>query len=230
MGVLTQSWAQSVVGGEEAMSEQVKVVVVDGHTLVRFGLTGLAGQEPDLVIVGATGLGAEAMAIVATTRPDVLVLDSVLPDVDGLQVAREIRDQYAELGIVLLASDGRDDVLFQALESGVSAFVTNTAPIEEVLAAIRHAAVAATSFTATGLAPAMARRDQPQAQPLLSPREAEVLSLLGQGLSVRAIATSLCVSLSTAKTYVARLYEKLGASNRAQAIMNALRLGLLESS
>jgi DNA-binding NarL/FixJ family response regulator len=76
----------------------------------------------------------------------------------------------------------------------------------------------------------MARRDQPQAQPLLSPREAEVLSLLGQGLSVRAIASSLCVSLSTAKTYVARLYEKLGASNRAQAIMNALRLGLLESS
>jgi DNA-binding NarL/FixJ family response regulator len=212
------------------MSEQVKVVVVDGHTLVRFGLTGLAGQEPDLEIVGETGLGAEAMAIVATTRPDVLVLDSVLPDVDGLQVAREIRDQYAELGIVLLASDGRDDVLFHALESGVSAFVTNTAPIEEVLAAIRHAAVAATSFTATGLGPAMARRDQPQAQPLLSPREAEVLSLLGQGLSVRAISTSLCVSLSTAKTYVARLYEKLGASNRAQAIMNALRLGLLESS
>jgi DNA-binding NarL/FixJ family response regulator len=230
MGVLTRSWVHPVAGGEQVMSEQVKVVVVDGHTLVRFGLTGLAGQEPDLEIVGETGLGAEAMAIVATTRPDVLVLDSVLPDVDGLQVAREIRDQYAELGIVLLASDGRDDVLFQALESGVSAFVTNTAPIEEVLAAIRHAAVAATSFTATGLAPAMARRDQPQAQPLLSPREAEVLSLLGQGLSVRAISTSLCVSLSTAKTYVARLYEKLGASNRAQAIMNALRLGLLESS
>lgn len=230
MGVLTQSWVHSLAGGEEAMSEQVKVVVVDGHTLVRFGLIGLAGQETDLEIVGESGLGADAMAIVATTRPDVLVLDSVLPDVDGLQVAREIRDQYAELGIVLLASDGRDDVLFQALESGVSAFVTNTAPIEEVLAAIRHAAVAATSFTATGLAPAMARRDQPQAQPLLSPREAEVLSLLGQGLSVRAIATKLCVSLSTAKTYVARLYEKLGASNRAQAIMNALKLGLLESS
>ncbi|NEA32329.1 response regulator transcription factor [Streptomyces sp. SID13031] len=212
------------------MSEQVKVVVVDGHTLVRFGLTGLVGQEPDLELVGETGLGAEAMAIVATAKPDVLVLEAVLPDLDGLQVARDFRDQYAELGIVLLASDGRDDVLFQALESGVSAFVTNTAPIEEVLAAIRHAAVAATSFTASGLAPAMARRDQPSAQPLLSPREAEVLSLLGQGLSVRAIATSLCVSISTAKTYVARLYEKLGASNRAQAIMNALKLGLLQSS
>ncbi|WBQ07096.1 response regulator transcription factor [Kribbella sp. CA-293567] len=212
------------------MSEQVKVVVVDGHTLVRFGLTGLVGREPDLEIVGDTGLGAEAAAMVAETEPDVVVLDAFLPDLDGLQLARELRDQYAELGIVLLASDGRDDVLFKALASGVSAFVTNTAPTEEILAAIRHAAVAATSFTATGLASAMARRDQPAAQPLLSPREAEVLSLLGQGLSVRAIATSLCVSLSTAKTYVARLYEKLGASNRAQAIMTALRLGLLESS
>jgi len=212
------------------MSEQVKVVIVDGHTLVRYGLTGLVGQEPDLEIVGETALGAEAVGMVATTRPDVLVLDAVLPDLDGLQVARALRDRYAELGIVLLASDGQDNVLFQALDSGVSAFVTNTAPTEEVLAAIRHAAVAATSFTATGLAPAMARRDVPPAQPLLSPREAEVLSLLGQGLSVRAISTSLCVSLSTAKTYVARLYEKLGASNRAQAIMTALRLGLLESS
>lgn len=212
------------------MGEQVKVVVVDGHTLVRYGLTGLVGQEPDLELVGETGLGAEALQVVATTQADVLVLDAVLPDLDGLQVARELRDRYADLGIVLLACDGRDDVLFQALESGVSAFVTNTAPTEEVLAAVRHAAVAATSFTATGLAPAMARRNQPAAQPLLSPREAEVLALLGQGLSVRAIADALCVSLSTAKTYVARLYEKLGASNRAQAIMTALRLGLLESS
>lgn len=212
------------------MSEQVKVVVVDGNTLVRFGLTGLVGQEPDLELVGEAGLGAEAMPMVATTQADVLVLDAVLPDLEGLQVAREVRSRYADLGIVLLASDGQDDVLFQALESGVSAFVTTTAPTEEVLAAIRHAAVAATSFTATGLAPAMARRDQPAAPPLLSPREAEVLSLLGEGLSVRAIATALCVSLSTAKTYVARLYEKLGASNRAQAIMTALRLGLLEST
>ncbi|MEV8375633.1 response regulator transcription factor [Kribbella sp. NPDC056861] len=212
------------------MGELIKVVVVDGHTLVRFGLTGLVGQEPDLEIVGDTGLGAEAPAIVATSKPHVVVLDAVLPDLDGLQVARELRKQYVDLGIVLLASDGRDDVLFQALESGVSAFVTNTAPTEEILAAIRHAAVAATSFTATGLAPAMARRDLPTAPPLLSPREAEVLSLLGQGLSVRAIAARLCVSLSTAKTYVARLYEKLEASNRAQAIMTAMRLGLLKSS
>lgn len=209
------------------MNTLVKVAVVDGHTLVRFGLAGLVDREPDLEIVGETGLGAEAVGMVFSARPDVLILAAALSDSDGLQVARDLRDRYAELGIVLLAPDGQDDVLFQALESGVSAFVTKAAPTEEVLAAIRHAAVAPTSFTATGLAPAMARRGQPASQPLLSPREAEVLALLGKGLSVRAIAVSLCVSLSTAKTYVARLYEKLGASNRAQAIMAALKLGLL---
>jgi DNA-binding NarL/FixJ family response regulator len=165
--------------------------------------------------------------MVVAARPDVLVLDVVLPDTDGLQVARELRGRYADLGIVLLASNGQDDVLFEALESGVSAFVTKTAPTDEVLAAIRHAAVAATSFTATGLATAMARRERASIQPLLSPREAEVLALLGEGMSVRAIASSLCVSLSTAKTYTARLYEKLGASNRTQAIMAALKLELL---
>jgi DNA-binding NarL/FixJ family response regulator len=209
------------------MNEQVKVVVVDGHTLVRYGLIGLVDQEPDIEVVGSTGLGAEAVSMVVAARPDVLVLDVVLPDSDGLEVARELRGRYADLGIVLLASNGQDDLLFEALESGVSAFVTKTAPTDEVLAAIRHAAVAATSFTATGLANAMARREQASVQPLLSPREAEVLALLGEGLSVRAIAGSLCVSLSTAKTYVARLYEKLGASNRTQAIMTALKLDLL---
>lgn len=209
------------------MNEQVKVVVVDGHTLVRYGLAGLADAEPDIQVVGSTGLGAEAASMVVSTRPDVLVLDVVLPDSDGLEIARNLRSRYADLGIVLLASNGQDDVLFEALESGVSAFVTKAAPTDEVLAAIRHAAVAATSFTATGLASAMARRERASIQPLLSPREAEVLALLGEGLSVRAIANSLCVSLSTAKTYVARLYEKLGASNRTQAIMTALKLDLI---
>jgi DNA-binding NarL/FixJ family response regulator len=209
------------------MSEQVTVVVADGHTLVRYGLSELVDAEPDIEVVGSTGLGREAVSIVAAVRPDVLVLDVVLPDADGLQVASELRSRYADLGIVLLASNDQDEVMFEALASGVSAFVTRAAPTDEVLAAIRHAAVAPISFTATGLAGAMERRELAANQHFLSRREAEVLALLGEGLSVRAIAARLCVSLSTAKTYVARLYEKLGASNRAQAIMAAMERDLL---
>ncbi|MEV0789024.1 response regulator transcription factor [Kribbella sp. NPDC050459] len=210
------------------MSHQIKSVVVDGHTLTRFGLIGLASAQPDIVVVGETGLGAEAAAIVATTAADVVVLETALPDVDGLRAARELRDRNPGLGIVLLTSNGEDDVLFRALEMGVSAFVAKTAPAAEVLAAIRHAAVAAGSFSASGLGQALARRQAAGAKAMLSPRENEVLALLGAGLSVAAIGTSMYVSHSTAKTYVARLYQKLGASNRAQAIMAGLRLGLIE--
>ena len=106
--------------------------------------------------------------------------------------------------------------------------MSKAAPNTEVLAAIRHAHVAATSFTATGLASAVVRRSRPLGALALSPREAEVLSRLAEGMSVPGIARSMFVSPSTAKTYVSRLYEKLGASNRAQAIMTALRLGLIQ--
>jgi len=210
------------------MNDFVRVVVIDDHTLVRYGLAGLVDREPDLELAGDTGRSAEAAGMILSTRANVVVLDVTPPDLDGLRIARELRNRYAELGIVLLAPEGQDSVLFQALESGVSAYVAKTAPTDEILAAIRHAAVAPTSFTATGLGPAMARRGLPAAQALLSPREAQVLDLLGQGLSVRAIAVALSVSVSTAKTYVERLYEKLEVSNRAQAIMTALQRGLLQ--
>jgi DNA-binding NarL/FixJ family response regulator len=209
------------------MSHRIKVVVVDGHTLTRFGLLELVGAQPDMAVVGETGLGSEAIATVVAAGADVVVLDTALPDADGMGIARELRDRNGGLGIVLLTSNGEDDVLFRSLEIGVSAFVTKAAPAAEVLAAIRHAAVAADSFIASGLGSAVARRHQPSARTLLSPREAEVLTLLGQGLPVAAIGAVMYVSHSTAKTYVARLYEKLGASNRTQALMAALQLGLI---
>jgi DNA-binding NarL/FixJ family response regulator len=215
------------------MNGPIRVVVVDGHTLTRYGLVELVNADGDISVVGECGLAAEAPARIASAHPDVVVLDVVLPDADGLRLARELRDLHPSLGIVVLTSHDEDDILFRALETGVSAFVAKTAPNTEVLGAIRHAAVAAASFTATGLASALARRGQavrPAVVSLaLSPREQEVLSLLAAGQSVPAIAASMFVSLSTAKTYVSRLYEKLGATNRANAIMAALRVGLISA-
>jgi DNA-binding NarL/FixJ family response regulator len=207
----------------------IRVAVIDGHTLTRYGLCGLVAQHPDLEVVAEIGLAGDAQTMVAASGPDVVTLDVALPDGDGLRLARDLRDRYPDLGIVLLTSDGQDDVLFRALETGVSAFVTKTAPTGEVLAAIRHAAVAASSFTATGLALALARRASTAGSRLaLSPREQQVLDMLGKGYSVPAIARSMYVSQSTAKTYVSRLYDKLGASNRTQALMTALRQGLIQ--
>ena len=205
----------------------IRLAIVDGHTLTRYGLRELISQQPDIEIVAESGSAAAARADVARTQPGVVTVDVRLPDGDGLRLAREFRDREAGLGIVLLTSQEEDDVLFRALETGVSAFVAKSAPVEEVLAAIRHAAVAASSFTAAGLAVALARRRSVQDRVALSPQQSEVLRLLSAGLSIPAIAMTMFISQSTAKTYVARLYEKLGVTNRAQALMAGVQLDLI---
>jgi len=206
----------------------IKLAIIDGQTLIRYGLRELIAHHADIEIAAECQVAAEAPRMIAAAQPDVVTVDVALPDGDGLRLARELRDSSANLGIVLLTSKHEDDVLFRALETGVSAFVAKTAPVEEVLAAIRHAAVAAASFTASGLAMAVARRRATQDKLALSPRETEVLNLLHDGLSIPAIAMELFISVSTAKTYVARLYEKLGAANRAQALMAAMHHGLID--
>jgi DNA-binding NarL/FixJ family response regulator len=212
--------------GGIAMS--ISLVIIDGQTLTRYGLRELVAQHSDIEIVAECPSAADAPRVIAAARPQVVTVEVALPDGDGLQLARELRDRYADLGIVVLTSQYQDNVLFRALETGVSAFVAKTAPLEEMLAAIRHAAVAAASFTASGLAVALARRHTVQDRLALSPRESEVLRLLRDGLSIPMIAREIFISHSTAKTYVARLYEKLGAANRAQALMAAMHYGLID--
>lgn len=205
----------------------IRLAVADGHTLTRHGLRELATQQPDMEVVAECASVADVSRMVTAARPDVLTMDATLPDGEGLALAGELRRRFAALGIVVLASHDRDEVLFQALETGVAAFVLKTAPVAEVLGAIRHAAVAPSSFTASGLAAALLRRHAAQEQLALSPREAEVLRLLQDGLSTPAIAGVMLISHSTVRTYVARLYGKLGATSRAQALMAAMHYGLL---
>jgi len=205
----------------------IRLAIVDGHTLTRYGLRELVSRHADIEIVAEYGSAAAAREDVRRSQPSVVTVDVSLPDGSGLHMAREFRDRDAGLGIVLLTSQEEDDVLFRALETGVSAFVTKSAPVEEVLAAIRHASVAASSFTAAGLAVALARRRAVTERTVLSPQQAEVLRLLSAGLSIPAIAMTMFISHSTAKTYVARLYEKFGVTNRAQALMAAVQLDLI---
>ncbi len=206
----------------------IRVAIIDGDTLTRYGLRELVVQHSDIEIAGECGSAVQAPGMVDALMPDVVTVDATLPDGDGLRLARELRDRHAGLGIVMLTSHGEDDVLFRALETGASAFVAKTAPVDEVLAAIRHAAVAASSFTAAGLASALARRRAVEESLALSPRERETLRLLRDGMSVPAIARALFISHSTAKTYVARLYRKLGAANRTQALITAMHFGLIQ--
>jgi DNA-binding NarL/FixJ family response regulator len=205
----------------------IRLAIVESQTLVRYGLCALVAHQSDIEVVAECPTLSEAQAKIARVRPDVVTVAVDIPDGNGLQLARNLRDCRADLGIVIMTARGGDDILFRALETGVSAFVENTAPMEEVLAAIRHSAVAASSFTAATLANALARRRAADERLALSSRELEVLRLLRDGLPIPAIAQQMYISYSTARTYVARLYQKLGAANRTQALMIAMGHGLL---
>ena len=205
----------------------IRLAIIESQTLVRYGLRELIAQHPDIEIVAECASAAQAPLKLGCARPDVVTVAVTLPDGDGMRLARELRDRRADLGIVILTSRDEDDILFRALETGVSAFVAKSAPVEEVLAAIRHSAVAASSFTAATLANALSRRRVAEERLALSSRELEVLRLLRDGLSIPVIAVQMYISYSTARTYVARLYEKLGAANRTQALMTAVRHGLI---
>jgi DNA-binding NarL/FixJ family response regulator len=202
------------------------VLLVDDHELIRQGLRRAFERSGDFEVVGEASSVAEGIDAVARHAPQVVILDVRLPDGSGLDAATKMRELQSDIGIVVLTMYAGDEQLFGALEAGASAFVPKDAPSDDVVAAARHAAVSPLSFTANDLAGAMRRRLSPSG-PRLSDREKDVLKLLADGLGVAQISTKLYISESTTKTHISKLYEKLGAANRAQALMTALRLGLI---
>ena len=204
-----------------------RVLVVDAQPLARWALLQLAAGAADLAAVGEAADAEQARTLASASRPDVITLDTALPDGQVWTLARTLREADEHVGIVIITDDPGDDTLFRALDCGASALVHKSAPIREILSAVRHAAGSPGSFTASGLSAALRRRRETPERAVLSPREQQILLLLHDGLSVPQVAAQLFVSLSTAKTYVARLYDKLDARNRAQALMAAVRLGLL---
>ncbi len=204
------------------------VLLVDDHDLIRQGLRRAFERDADFTVVGEASSVADATRMIDEHTPDVVILDVRLPDGSGLDAARQARAKYPNLGIVILTMYAGDEQLFGALEAGASAFVPKDAPAEDVVAAARHAGASPHAFTAADLADAMKRRLSPSG-PQLSQREREVLDLLAEGLGVAQISRRLYISVSTTKTHISKLYEKLGAANRAQALMTALRMGLISS-
>jgi len=203
----------------------IRLLVVDDHVLIRLGLARVVADCPDITLVGEAGSGASALAAVDRCRPTVATTGLVLPDGDGIALAGRLRKRVPDLGVVLLSAVDDDAVLFRALDAGLSAYLSKSADIGTVLAAIRHAATAPHVFTSPALPVAL--RSRREATGLLSRREREVLRLMRDGMSLPAIADRLGVRESTVKTYVGRIYEKLKVNNRSQALMAALHQGLL---
>ena len=204
------------------------VLLVDDHELIRHGLATAFSLDPATTVVAQAGSVGEAMRAFGETRPQVVVTDLQLPDGTGLDIVRAVRKAAPLTGLVVLTMHSGDEQIFAAMEAGASAFVGKDAPSTEVVKAAKHAAVSPRTFLCAGLSAAMIRRMSGETS-RLSDREQEVLMLLADGLGAGQIAGKLYMSESTAKSHIARIYQKLGATNRAQALVTAMRSGLLSS-
>jgi DNA-binding NarL/FixJ family response regulator len=207
---------------------QLRVLIVDDHELVREGLVGAFARDETTQVIGSVGTVAEAIRVYQEDPPQVIVTDLQLQDGTGLDIIRQVRQTDETIGLVVVTMHSGDDQIFAAMEAGASAFVGKDAPSTEVVRAARHAAVSPRSFLCTGLAGAMMRRMSAEST-RLSTREHDVLLLLADGANAASIGQQLYMSESTVKSHIARIYQKLGAQNRAQALVTAMRIGLLST-
>lgn len=206
----------------------IRILLVDDHELIRSGLGAVLDLEDDMDVVGTAGSVTEAIAQYEALSPDVVVADLQLQDGTGLDIVRTIRKQSNDTGLIVLTMHSGDDQIFAAMQAGASGFVGKDAPSSEVVRAARHAHVSPRAFVCAGLVGAMMRRQSGESTNL-SEREHDVLLLLADGLGAAAIGEKLFLSESTAKSHIAKIYQKLGAANRAQALVTAMRIGLLSS-
>ncbi|MGI5227669.1 response regulator [Actinoallomurus sp. CA-142502] len=212
----------------------VRVVLADDQPLVRAGLRVLVADHPDLAIVGEAGTGAQAVRLVEETRPDVVVMDIRMPDVDGIEATRIITAGPEPARVLILTTFDDDDYVYGALRAGASGFLVKDMALEDILAAIR--VVAAGDAL---IAPSVTRRlieefaGRPEPAPPrralggVTEREREVLTLVGRGMSNGEIAAQLFISVATAKAHVARLLTKLDARDRVQLVIIAYEAGLV---
>jgi DNA-binding NarL/FixJ family response regulator len=212
----------------------VRVLLVDDDDLMRAGLRAVLSSDERVEVVGEAGNGRDAVKQVHALRPDLVLMDVRMPDLDGIAATREVLAASPEVKVVILTTFEEDDYIFGALNAGASGFLLKRTGPEELLEAIQTVAggdsLLSPSVTRTVIG-RMARQPTPEAGAVrlvdeLTPREREVLSLLARGLSNSEIASELVIEESTAKTHVKRILMKLRLRDRVQAVIFAYESGL----
>jgi DNA-binding NarL/FixJ family response regulator len=218
------------------VSGPIRVMVVDDQALVREGLMTLLGVAGDVTPVAAASDGEEAVRLAARHRPDVVLMDLRMPVLDGVEATRQIRSALPDTEVVVLTTHADEASILDALRAGARGYLTKDAGIAEISRAV-HAAAAHQAVldpvaqSALMEAAGAGARPAPSSSPAslpddLTPREAEVLSLVAEGLSNREIASTLVVSEATVKTHINHVFAKIGARDRAQAVHYAYTRGL----
>ncbi|WP_040164094.1 response regulator transcription factor [Microbacterium gorillae] len=206
---------------------RIRVLIADDQDLVRDGLATIVSLLPDVVVVGLASDGDEAVALAVAERPDVVLMDLRMPNVDGIEATRRIAADVPEAAVLVLTTYADDDSILGALRAGARGYLTKDAGREQIAMAIRSVAGGQTTFAAEVAARVVSAAAGAAAAPVdelaarfpdLTPREREVLSLISDGLNNAEIAARLYVGVSTVKTHINALFAKLGVRDRAQAI------------
>ena len=203
------------------MSEVVRVLVADDHPVVRSGIRGMLASDPAFEVVGEAANGREAVALTLRERPDVVLMDLRMPDLDGASATAEIRAKRPETQVLVLTTYDTDSDIVRAIDAGAIGYLLKDLPHEEISRAVRAAARGEPV-----LAPAVAERLMDRARgtagDALTGREIDVLQLAARGLSNSDIAKELYVSATTVKAHLAHIYRKLGVSDRTAAVTTAI--------
>jgi DNA-binding NarL/FixJ family response regulator len=204
----------------------IRLLVVDDHPVVRDGLRGMFGANPEFEVVGLAGDGAEALELARKLEPHVVLMDLRMPGMDGVSAIAAMTHEGLPASVIVLTTYDTDGDVLRAIEAGASGYLLKDAPEEELFRAVRAAAKGEAALAPSVATRLIGQMRAPASDPL-SPRELEVLGLVAGGATNRDAASRLFISEATVKTHLLHLYEKLGVNDRAAAVAVAYERGLL---
>src|SRR5918996_3375360 len=215
--------------------EPIKILVVDDHEVVRDGISVMMGRQQDFAVVGEASNGLEAIEKVQDLRPDVVLMDLRMSQMDGVQAMRRIRAEDASVKFIVLTTYDSDENIFDAIEAGAKGYLLKDASREELFQAIRAVHLGESLIEPGVAAKALDRlaqlsrqANQHSVDSLLSKRETEVLQLMASGAPNKSIASTLSVSESTVKTHIANIFQKLDVNQRTEAVPKTMSLGIIK--
>jgi NarL family two-component system response regulator LiaR len=205
----------------------VRILVVDDHGVVRQGLRMYLALDPGLQVVGEAANGAEALSMAHELRPDVVLMDLLMPGMDGIAATEAIRRELPDVEVIALTSVLEDRAVYGAMRAGAIGYLLKDTQADELCQAIKAAAAGQVQMSPSVAARLLREVPPPQQPEPLTERETEVLRQLAQGKSNREIATALVIAEKTARTHVSNILAKLGVTSRTQAALHAVRTGLV---
>lgn len=211
--------------------EAIKILIADDHPVVREGLNAMLSREVDFQVVGEAKDGAEAVNKVAELRPDVVLMDLRMPEMDGVEAMRQIRTNDPKVKFIILTTYSDDDYIFSGIEAGARAYLLKDAPREELFKAIRSVHRGESLIQPVVASKLLDRFSQlsrrtPSGEEL-SERELEVLCLMAKGAANKEISAELKIAQSTVKTHITNIFQKLGVNDRTEAVTQALKRGII---